>query len=576
MTFSEQLNQYLRELDASRKDLANASDLSPATISRYCSGQREPAYDSIQISQLASGLESLARQRGSSELRRDNIKASLVSSLSDGVVVDYEVFVANLNSLINALDVRISELARGIYSDSSYVSRILSGKRRPGNVAQFINEVSSYITHRFIGSRELENIAQLTGCDVSGLQTPSALHEHLVLWLGSNTSVHQDESIPNFLSRMDDFDLNGYMQSIRFDEIKIPPSIPQLPIRREYTGIKKMMEAELDFMKSTVLSKSNASCLLYSDMPMEEMASDPEFPGKYLFGLAMMLKKGLHLNFIHDVSRPFPELMMGLELYIPMYMTGLISPYYLPASQSTVFSHLLKVSGAAALEGYSISGHQADGKYILYRSRDELAHYKKRADELLSKAMPLMNIFRSERKYEYASVTDRIFTCGDVKFICSNLPIYFLEPDSANGIIDSLNLSANVRSEIRQYYSRMRKQLCSALDTGKVHLIIPDLSRARFEQSSVNLSFIDLFTESGSNVTYETYRKHIEELRRFSEGQPNFTLEFNPSPAYRNINITIVGDRMVIVSKEKSPAIHFVIYHKRMIRAFHRFIPPVV
>ena len=71
---------------------------------------------------------------------------------------------------------------------------------------------------------------------------------------------------------------------------------------------------------------------------------------KWMFGRAMMLKKGLHLNIIHDVNRPFNEMMLGLESHIPMYMTGQISPYFLPVSQNSVFNHLLNVSGAAALE----------------------------------------------------------------------------------------------------------------------------------------------------------------------------------------------------------------------------------
>ena len=31
-----------------------------------------------------------------------------------------------------------------------------------------------------------------------------------------------------------------------------------------------------------------------------------------------------------------------------------------------------------------------------------------------------------------------------------------------------------------------------------------------------------------------------------------------------------------VVFKEKSPVIHFVIHHKKMIRAFQNFVPPLV
>ncbi len=44
-------------------------------------------------------------------------------------------------------------------------------------------------------------------------------------------------------------------------------------------------------------------------------------------------------------------MMLGLESWIPMYMTGQIEPYYLKNVQNNAFLHLLKVSGAAALSG---------------------------------------------------------------------------------------------------------------------------------------------------------------------------------------------------------------------------------
>ena len=63
-----------------------------------------------------------------------------------------------------------------------------------------------------------------------------------------------------------------------------------------------------------------------SDMPMSDMAQDMDFNRKWMFAIAMSLKKGLHLNIIHNINRPFHEMMLGLESWIPIYMTGQVSP----------------------------------------------------------------------------------------------------------------------------------------------------------------------------------------------------------------------------------------------------------
>jgi len=573
MRFCEQLNIYIDSLGVTHKELAKASGLSAATISRYCSGEREPGAGSRQLSQLADGLSSLAAARDTDGMDVRTVTNVLTASLSDSAVIDYGAFVSNLNMLMKSLDIRVSELARGIYSDPSYVSKILSGSRKPGNVTSFINEVSTYITNKFSDSGNLSSLAQIIDHDGASAPSPSEVRDALVVWLGSGVSARQDDPIPKFLSSVDSFDLGEYLTSVRFDELKVPPAMPHLPTRKVYTGIDKMMESELDFMKTTVLSRSMDDVTLYSDMPMEEMAADPEFPKKYLFGLAMMLKKGLRINFIHDINRPFNEMMLGIENYIPMYMTGQISPYYLPSPNSGVFNHLLKVSGAAALEGNAVNGSHGEGRYVLYRSKEDVAHYRMRAESLLAKAKPLMDIFDASRRSGYSAVLGRILTNTDLRFICSSLPLYFLNRTSFEEVLADIDLPAEQANRLRRYYDRARSRMLTHIEEGSIRLILPDVSKAGYDASPVRLSFADQFMDIDYKLPYDTFHRYRAELMQLAGQYPGFIFDPVPSPLFNNINITIAGDKMVIVSKEKSPTIHFVIYHSRMIRAFQDFIP---
>ena len=63
MTFSEQLNGYLRLLDARYSTLAKASGLSVSAVSNYVKGEREPAYDSEQTEKLIRGIMTLSKER---------------------------------------------------------------------------------------------------------------------------------------------------------------------------------------------------------------------------------------------------------------------------------------------------------------------------------------------------------------------------------------------------------------------------------------------------------------------------------------------------------------------------------
>ena len=96
-------------------------------------------------------------------------------------------------------------------------------------------------------------------------------------WLLAGAGAVKD-SMTVFLEKLDEFNLDEYIHVIHFDKLKVP-SVPfQIPTSRTYWGISEMMESELDFLKATVLSKSTAPVIMYSDMPIKEMAKDPEFP----------------------------------------------------------------------------------------------------------------------------------------------------------------------------------------------------------------------------------------------------------------------------------------------------------
>ena len=575
MTFQEQLNSYIEQIGISQKELADESGLSNPTISRYCSGGRVPACNSPQIRQIAKALSTLASS-GGLVLREEDIAAALNETVDTGLMVDYPVFLQNLNLLLKSLDIRGTELARALNYDASHISKILNGTRKPGNLNTFITETASYIARRFAGSGALPGIARLTGIPADRIRSASDLRNHLVFWLGSNSASDPEEPIGRFLGKLDDFDLNEYLKAIHFDEIKLPPAALRLPTSKTYFGLTHMMESELDFIKTTVLSKSAEDCILYSDMPLEEMASDPEFPKKWMFGMAMLLKKGLHLHIIHDVNRPFPEMMLGLESHIPMYMTGQISPYYLPVAQGSVFSHLLKVSGAAALEGSAIAGKQHSGKYVLYRAREDIRHYRKRAADLLQKSYPLMDIYRMEQKSLYTLEIAKTWGDEPRKTVCGSLPLFTIPEDLLTSVLQRAELSDETRAEILAFRAESRERALSFLKKSTLQLIVPDLSADQYEAQPVSLSLADLFIENDILYSHEEYDAHLQETLRFAGEHPNLTVEKNPAPAFRNISYTIVGERLVIVSKEKSPAIHFVIHHKKMVQAFRNFIPPIV
>ena len=371
--------------------------------------------------------------------------------------------------------------------------------------------------------------------------------------------------------------MNEYIKAIHFDELKVP-SVPfNLPSSKSYFGLKDMMTSELDFLKATVLSKSMEPVIMYSVMPMDEMSKDPEFPKKWMFGMAMMLKKGLHLNQIHNLDRTFEDMMLGLESWIPMYMTGQISPYYLKNVQNNVFLHFLKVSGTAALSGEAIAGCHSDGKYYFTNNKNEVAYYKKRANELLSHALPLMEIYRAENSEQFnAFLLNDSQTSGKRRNILSAPPLYIMDKDYLKRLLHNRSVSQSDMQKILNYADKQYGIVAEVLKNDTVEDEIPIISQEEFERYPIALSPSGAFFENDIAYTYGEYLEHIRQTEEFANNHPNYQLNKTSACTFRNLQIHIHEGKWAMVSKSKSPAIHFVIRHPKLRSTIEQFVPPMV
>lgn len=577
MKFSEVLNGYIEQLDCPAKAINEAAGISGATISRYRSGERVPAMNSPSFEKLCETIAVLAQQRGINNITAAAVRDSFISC-SDFISIDREQLRLNFNSLISVLNFNISNLCQQTNYDVSTVFRIRNGERQPADPEQFASAVASYAALKCKSEDDIAILAELTKSAAAELTESSSRAEIIKKWLlEGKCAASGESSVAAFLNKLDEFDLNEYIKAIHFDEMKVPSLPFQLPTSKYYYGLREMMESELDFLKATVLSKSAKPVTLYSDMPMAEMAKDPDFPKKWMYGMALMLKKGLHLNNIHNLNRPFDEMMLGLESWIPMYMTGQISPFYFKGTQSGIFHNFLRVSGAAALSGEAVNRHHSEGRYYLSKTKEDISYYSKRAAAMLENADPLMDIYRSENKGNFnAFILAGAKTAGSRRGILSAPPIYTIDERLLSEILNRRGLPNEEKSSILKYAAAQRELSAKILAAGSISDEIPKISEKEFELHPIALSLSGMFYDKDIKYSYEEYCEHLENTKRYSEENPSYTAEFTPSNPFRNLQITVKAGQWAMISKGNAPAIHFVIHHPRLRSAIENFVPPMV
>ena len=568
MKFNDLLNKYLEEFKCSSKKLSDLTGISPSVISRYRSNQRTPEKDSIQAKKIIDALTTLSNKK----YKKEEIESEINTSLNKDDF-DYETFSKNLNDLINTLKINLKDMSKYTLFDSSHISRIRYGKTKPSEPIEFSKKVITYIINKYNTSEDLKKLASILNIDYKELNQ-NTLHDQLLLFLTNNKNT-KETKIETFLTNLDNFNLNDYIKAIKFDELKIPNIPFYITKTKTYYGIEEMKKGELDFFKGTVLTKNN-KVFMCSDMPMEDMAKDIEFGKKWMFGIACMLKKGIHLNIIHNLNRPFNEMMLGLESWIPIYMTGQVTPYYFKDIKTNIYQNLTYVSNTLALAGESINGYHNKGKYYLTNNKKEVAYYQEKSQSLLKKASPLMNIYKKDTADLYNDFLKDYYKINEPRTrYLSSLPLFTISNNLLTSILKRNNINKNEITKIINYKNNLTLTYNSILNLSPIGDNIHILTKEEFENIKPNLLLSDIFYEKRINYTYEEYLKHLNETIEFSKKNKNYKLNKLETLTFKNITITILNKQLVIISKEENPTIHFVIKHPKLINAIINFNPLV-
>lgn len=574
MNFSEQLNLYIKDFSCSSQELANASGMSPTVISRYRSGQRKPKLRSSNLDSIANGLVKIATEKGI-EISKDSILKTLSTALND-IPIDFSQLKNNFNTLMSSLNISISKLSHSISIDASSITKIRSGQLTPSNPADFIENVSSYIVKKHNDKSSKEIIASIINCKTTDLDDNSNYLEILKKWFSSNTSSN-NTFLNKFLNSLDNFDLEEYIKVIKFDEMKVPFIPFYNPSAKTYTGIEEMRMGELDFFKATVMSKSTEPVFMCNDVPMEKLVQDKEWAKKYMFGIAMILKKGLHINMIHTLNRPFKEILLGLENWIPLYMTGQVSAYYFKNFNDNIYTHTNYVSGNVALTGQSVRGYQEKGRYYLITNKKDVEFYKEKSKLLLSRASSLFNIYMENSKEDYYTFQkiDSSYSGKRKRILCS-LPFHTISEDLLLRILKHNNISEDITSQILLRLRKNKELVEKILEQNMFEDVVPEVSKESFENSPMFLSIIDTFIDTKIYYTYEEYLEHLNLLKEYKNNHENYIYTTDVNLAFKNIQITICENKWAMFSKNTHPVIHFYTTHPALCEGLGNFKPLII
>ncbi len=561
MEFQDYLRHDIEHIGCSLSELSRASGLSSAVISRYRSGERIPRPDSEMLVQLCNGLSQLEAEAGLKPMS----SAERLKRYRSAIGNKPHLQADHLNKLLETLHISMKDLSLLLNYDASYLSRIRAGKRSPADPAAFALHVSRSLLET-LRPDDQQRVAVLVG-----LRNGEDLNEVLASWLIQRTPV-EGEHIVRLLSTIDSFDLNQFIRFMHFEERKIGGVVIPENNTVSYYSTEGLRDGELNFFRTILASSGTGPIYMCNDFPMEEMADDRLFVKQWMSLIAECLKKGHHIYIIHDISRPFPEMMLGLETWIPAYMTGQITPYYLPSQNSSIYRHCLYASEACVLSGEGIGSSTKDASSTLSTDPERIAYGKTRARQLFSHSSSLMNIIRSSRKEEFMNFWAAESSIPGERHIWSCVPpIYTLTRDLLASIMEKSQVDVNFRTAAEQFRITQLNFINQILRGGNITIDILRISDEEFLRYPPQCDAP--FWNEGQMITYspETYKLHLDLTREFAATHPGFTLRETSDYSFRNLFVYVRDEKQAVIVKQKNPQICFVIKQPQMITALSNF-----
>lgn len=180
MSFVSTLNEYCTLLECSSKDLAERSGISPSTLSRYRSGRRTPSCDGESVRKLATGIVSLARERGVDAI---GSVETVTAELLEGLNHSSERFSRRLDALMRTFQVSNVEMARHVAVDPSYLSRIRNGRRSPADPQGLACRCAEFIVRHRQNRELLHDALGMTDDDDARMRTDAEICELVARWL---------------------------------------------------------------------------------------------------------------------------------------------------------------------------------------------------------------------------------------------------------------------------------------------------------------------------------------------------------------------------------------------------------
>ncbi len=467
------------------------------------------------------------------------------------------MFYEKLNYLMDITGTQNSVLAAAVKMDASHISRLRHGSRVPPKNQNYILPIS-----RFFARNIKDDFQKNVLCGMLHIaefpKEEETTAKLICAWLNERT-----DSAANAAAAF----VAG------FASVRQPHQSP--PVRLEenvvktldgcyYIGNDGKRAAVIRFLTAVINESNSQTLLLFSDEEMSWMTEDAVFGKRWAELLTAVLRQGNRIKIVHTINRNADEMMEAVTKWVPVYVTGLIEPYYYPKLRDGVFQRTMFIAPKTAAVIASSVSHNSDEMLNLYIEQPSailalVAEYER----YFSLCRPLMRIFgavNAERYFE-----------DFIDFSANEASAVMLTPvPSLMTMPEEVARSIAKRHNLPQFYELWR-HCFGLLDVNLSRPFTEIITTAPKDSDTIPLPMADMFRSETLFYTKEEYALHLEHILSLMKEHKNYTALMS---GHIESIIMIWGkeDVGILMARTESPSTVFAFSEQNMTAAFWAYL----
>lgn len=471
------------------------------------------------------------------------------------------MFAERLDALMNIAEVSNTMLGRAVHIDSSHIGRLRAGTRPLPKKHDYLSAICRYLVAHCRKEYQIKALQKLTAFDSETMAESEELAFYLEQWLLAadvDFSAATGRLISGFL---------GVRPTATFSPIQkeqhghVNESSKDLPYLYGNAGKRRAVE---QFFLMILEEKQPQTLLLFSDENMAWLYEDPVFAARWLDLFKQVILKGNRVRIIHTVSRDINELLEAVTKWVPIYMTGMIEPFYYPRLRDGVFQRTLFIAPRTAAVISSSVQQNTDGMLHFFLTDSEAIHaLTLEYQHYLLLCRPLMRIITGVDSHEFQKDLLTLALTDQNARLCCAIPPLFSMPETlvkelAQTIADD-NLYTLWQSSHAVFMKLLKKQHLS--------LALLDPKIARLKPEALKPTVIGAPMPNPIHYTPEQYDQHIAYLQQLEKQYDCLSLTFR-SDILADMLLYVKDGAGAVVAKTTVPPVAFIFSEPNMVNAF--------